>query len=70
MQLAGDAEFRSLLAKEVLPETAAAYEQSSEDGAIFRIYRFGGIEVRTIQARAVDFRGSCSWRCLIQKVEE
>lgn len=37
--------------QEVLPDTAPVFEKSAEDGTVFRIYRFGTLEVRTMQER-------------------
>jgi len=49
VQLTSNVEFQRLVAKEVLPDTAPVFEKSAEDGTVFRIYRFGTLEVRTMQ---------------------
>jgi len=49
VQLAMTADFQRLIAKEVLPDAAPVFDKSTEDGTAYRIYRFGTIEVRTMQ---------------------
>ena len=41
--------------KEVLPDAAAVFDKSTEDGTAYRIYRFGTIEVRTMQERSLKW---------------
>lgn len=49
VQLQVDSNFQQTLLDEVLPVAAPEFQKSTEDGIIFRIYRLGSLEVRTIQ---------------------
>ena len=49
VQLAMNADFQRMIAKEMLPDAAPVFDKSTEDGTAFRIYRCGTIEVRTMQ---------------------
>ncbi|CAE7493825.1 sft2 [Symbiodinium necroappetens] len=49
VQLALNPTFKKLITTEMLPSTAPVFEKSSEDGACFRIYRIGSLEIRTVQ---------------------
>eukprot|EP00434_Breviolum_minutum_P009358 symbB.v1.2.008246.t2/scaffold515.1/size193321/8 len=42
-------DMRKHLSEEVLPSAASDFEKTAEDGGIFRIYKIGSLEVRTIQ---------------------
>mmetsp|Transcript_58316 Transcript_58316/g.138812 ORF Transcript_58316/g.138812 Transcript_58316/m.138812 type:complete len:935 (+) Transcript_58316:99-2903(+) len=43
--------FAVKLVKEVLPNAAPDFQKSTEDGAVFRIYRIGSLEIRTTQEK-------------------
>lgn len=49
VQLQVDANFEQTLFSDVLPSAAPEFQKSTEDGTVFRIYRLGSLEVRTIQ---------------------
>jgi len=49
VQLQVDAGFKQSLLTDVLPSATAEFEESTEDGVVFRIYRLGCLEVRSIQ---------------------
>jgi len=49
VQIQVDQSFQQSLLKEILPTAAAEFEQKTEDGVVFRIYRLGSLEVRTVQ---------------------
>eukprot|EP00931_Biecheleriopsis_adriatica_P086789 TRINITY_DN6137_c0_g1_i1.p1 TRINITY_DN6137_c0_g1~~TRINITY_DN6137_c0_g1_i1.p1 ORF type:complete len:1079 (+),score=262.27 TRINITY_DN6137_c0_g1_i1:107-3238(+) len=49
VQLHVDSVFQQTLLKDVLPVAAPEFSKATEDGVIFRIYRIGSLEVRTIE---------------------
>ena len=49
VQLQVDANFEQTLFSDVLQSAAPEFQKSTEDGTVFRIYRLGSLEVRTIQ---------------------
>ncbi|OLP96686.1 hypothetical protein AK812_SmicGene21056 [Symbiodinium microadriaticum] len=49
VQLQVDATFQQTLLNDVLPVAAPEFNKATEDGVVFRIYRIGSLEVRTIQ---------------------
>ena len=51
VQLQVDSNFQQTLLDDVLPVAAPEFHKSTEDGTVFRIYRLGSLEVRTIQER-------------------
>jgi len=52
VQLQVDATFQQTLLNDVLPVAAPEFNKATEDGVVFRIYRIGSLEVRTIQEPA------------------
>jgi len=49
VQLEADDTFQQSLMKDILPEVAPEFKKVTEDGVIFRTYRLGSLEVRTVQ---------------------
>lgn len=49
VQLQADDTFQQSLMKDILPEVAPEFKKATEDGVVFRIYRLGSLEVRTVQ---------------------
>jgi len=49
VQIQVDESFQQTLLNEILPAAAPEFEKKTEDGVIFRIYRLGSLEVRTVQ---------------------
>eukprot|EP00930_Biecheleria_cincta_P043409 TRINITY_DN2980_c0_g1_i1.p1 TRINITY_DN2980_c0_g1~~TRINITY_DN2980_c0_g1_i1.p1 ORF type:complete len:1004 (-),score=206.03 TRINITY_DN2980_c0_g1_i1:259-3243(-) len=44
-----DEAFQQSLLKDILPVTLPEFEKATEDGTVFRIYRLGSLELRTVQ---------------------
>jgi len=44
-----DSTFQQALLNDVLPSAASEFQESTEDGVVFRIYRLGSLEIRTTQ---------------------
>ena len=51
VQLSLNPTFKNLIIHEMLPSTAPVFEKNSEDGCVYRIYRIGTMEIRTVQDR-------------------
>jgi len=49
VQLQVDEAFQQSLLEEILPATCPEFEKATEDGTVFRIYRLGSLELRTVQ---------------------
>lgn len=48
VELQVDENFQQSLVKDILPSAAPEFENATEDGTLFRIYRLGSLEVRTV----------------------
>eukprot|EP00930_Biecheleria_cincta_P060792 TRINITY_DN4638_c0_g4_i1.p1 TRINITY_DN4638_c0_g4~~TRINITY_DN4638_c0_g4_i1.p1 ORF type:complete len:962 (-),score=205.08 TRINITY_DN4638_c0_g4_i1:117-3002(-) len=49
VQLEVDDTFQQSLMEDILPKVAPEFKKTTEDGTLFRIYRLGSLEVRTVQ---------------------
>eukprot|EP00435_Cladocopium_sp_Y103_P016762 s2202_g4.t1 len=65
------------LLEDVLPSAASEFEKTAEDGAIYRIYKIGSVEVRTIQETdgpeticVVFSSGAASWEANSTKPDD
>jgi len=72
-----DDSMRKNLLEDVLPSAASEFEKTAEDGAIYRIYKIGSVEVRTIQETdgpeticVVFSSGAASWEANSAKPDD